>query len=230
MKIVFNDEEKLKYFDDLAGRYYKNFGQMSKTSIDVLMFHYYMQAVIDRNKDDDGVIDFVKCSDHAIGVSLGLTDAQVRNLKIKSQLLYPIEYDWKKAFAKLIQHGRYDEITHKIVISIPDPNLLLDIQNHIEEEGGYIEKQLNGKVLQIRVEYFLDLLYIIEPERKQKEIRKEIGNFLKKNNYAESFPEKYPIGMKLLEAGVNITEILANVSGWFSPDNILIKAFLALFS
>lgn len=44
------------------------------------------------------------------------------------------------------------------MISIPDPNLFYEIQNFLEEQGAYIDKQLNSKLLVIREEYFADLL------------------------------------------------------------------------
>ena len=110
---------------------------------------------------------------------MGITETQVRNLKVKSQLLYKIEFDWEKAFASLVKNARYDEDTKKVVMSIPDPNLLREIEHQIEENGAFIEKQLNSKILQIRVEYFLDLLCIMEPEERRKTVRKEMAKHLK---------------------------------------------------
>lgn len=56
-------------------------------------------------------------------------------------------------FAKLTENTRYDQDTGKVILSIPNPNLALEIQNFIEDSGAYVEKQLNAKLLQIRAEY-----------------------------------------------------------------------------
>ena len=66
---------------------------------------------------------------------------------------------WIFAFATLSKNARFDESTHKITVSIPDPNLFYEIQNYLEESGAYIEVQLNSKILQIRAEYFLHSLW-----------------------------------------------------------------------
>lgn len=58
----------------------------------------------------------------------------------------------------------------KISLCIRDPNLFIEIQNLIEEQGGFIDLQLNSKVLSLREEYFVDLLLMLEPDDSKEKI------------------------------------------------------------
>ena len=62
------------------------------------------------------------------------------------------------------------------MINIPDPNLFIEIQNFIEDQGAYVEKQLNSKILQLRIEYYIDLIVALEPDTSRKKIIKELDN------------------------------------------------------
>ena len=45
------DEEKIKYFDEIASEFFnKNFGLRSKSEIDLLMFGIYLRKLIKENK------------------------------------------------------------------------------------------------------------------------------------------------------------------------------------
>ena len=181
MKYVsFNDEEKIELFDEIISHFYNsNFGQLSKSDIELMMFNIYIKKLISGNLNYDGTIDYKKCSDYKISQDLGITQQKVRNLKVKNQLINPIDYDWKAAFAKLTENARYDKTTGKIVINIPDPNLFIEIQNFIEDQGAYVEKQLNSKILQLRVEYYIDLIVALEPDASRKKIIKELKKIFK---------------------------------------------------
>ena len=91
------------------------------------MFKFYMEKLIDDNKDEKNVLHYNNCSDYIISKELGITQQTVRNLKIKKQLVYPTQFDWKESLAKLTEHARYEEATRTIIINIPDPNLFYDI-------------------------------------------------------------------------------------------------------
>ncbi|MCR4616521.1 MAG: hypothetical protein K5756_10315 [Clostridiales bacterium] len=229
--VDFTPDEKIEAFDKLARRFYKcNFGQMSKADFELLMFNIILKKIVSENSSQDGIIDFNKCSDYQLSKILGITQQRVRNLKIKSQLAYPIEFDWQKALASLLENARFDQATKKIMLNIPDPNLFIEIQNYIEEKGAYIEVQLNKKILQIRAEYFIDLVVSLEEETKRNEIVKEIKKRLKEANKDETKFVDREIGKSLIEATVNITEIVANISSLISPGNVLGKSLVKFFS
>lgn len=150
-------------------------------------------------------------------------------MKIKNQLRNPVAYDWKRALAGLIKNARYDETTRKITLNIPDPNLYLEIQNFLEEQGAYIEIQLNSKILQMRVEYFLELCIMLESEDNRKHIIKELRKEFKKNQKENSVFDEKHIGKTILNGTINITTILANIASIISPENVVGVAFFEFY-
>ena len=227
--VTFTDKEKIKLFDEISANFYNaNFGLLSKSEIELMMFRFYLEKMISENRFDDGTINYSKCSDYIISKDLGISQQRVRNLKLKSQLTNPIEFDWKKALAKLTENARYDKTTQKITLNIPDPNLYLEIQNFIENNGAYIEKQLNSKVLQLRAEYYIDLIVSLEPEETRKEIIKFLKKFFKDNNKEDHIFKDKEIGVALVKAAVNISDIAANISSIISPGNVIGTALLKL--
>ena len=228
--VYFNDEDKIKFFDEIASHFYEaNFGQFSKSDFELLMFRFYMEKMILDNKNSDGTINYNLCSDYKISKDLGITQQRVRNLKVKNQLIYPINYDWKIAFAKLIENARYDQENKKVTINIPDPNLFLEIQNFIEENGGYIEKQLNSKVLQLRVEYFIDIILAVESEDNRKKIMKILRKNMVSKNKNEVLNE-CSVGKDLIKMAVNVSEVAVNISENISAVSTIGKACIKFMS
>lgn len=226
--VNFSDKDKVKAFDEIAKLfYYANFGQASKSEIELLMFKIYLEKLIEDNKDvNDKTIDYNKCSDYRISKELGITQQRVRNLKVKKQLVYPEEFHWEVSLAKLMKNARMDN--SKIIINIPDPNLYYEIQNFIEENGGYIETQLNSKVLQIRQEYFLLLAIELENEETQKKIIKRIKKELRSHEDDNNALDKKQIAGSLVTGAVNITTIIANISSLFSVGAPLMEGLKVL--
>lgn len=225
-------EEKEKIFDILSAKYYKkNFGTFSKADCDLLMFSFYIEKMVRDNSDDNNVVNYNICSDYTIAKELGITPQKVRNLKIKKQLVYPIDtFDWKKSLASLLKNARYDDDTKKITLMIPDPNLLYEIEAFLEEHGGYICTQLNKKLLQVRVEYFFELAVLCEEKKNQDKIIKAIKKELKEKNKSEKAFDDKNIGKSLLDVGVSVASILDNVSSLFTPGNIIKEAVLKIIN
>lgn len=225
--VSFDDEEKIRNFDFIAEYFYKsNFGRMSKSDFELMMFNFYIKKLIKTNENSDGTIDYNKCSDYKISKDLGITQQRVRNLKVKNQLIYPIEYDWKKSFASLTENARYDSAKRKIILNIPDPNLYLEIQNFIEEQGAFIEKQLNSKILQIRVEYYIALIVSLEEESNQKKIIKKLKKLVKVTNETENKFNEKDIGQALIKSTVGIGEIVSCIGSLVSSSNLLWTALV----
>lgn len=227
--VRFTPEEKISLFDTISAQYYdRNFGQCSKADMELLMFRFYIEKLIKSNCAEDGTIDYSKCSDYLISKELGISQQRVRNLKVKNQLINPIEYDWKAALAKLTRHARFDPVTHRVTLHIPDPNLFLEIQNFFEEQGSCIERQLNSKVLQIRAEYYIDLILSLEPEKARKAVITELKKAFKETSKEQSVFDEKNIGRTLVEGAVNLTTIAANISDILSPDNYIGNALIDL--
>lgn len=227
--VEFTDEDKIKCFDEISAQFYMaNFGTLSKTEFELMMFRFYLEKLISINKFEDGTIDYVKCSDYKISKDLGITQQRVKNLKIKNQLKHPIDFEWKKALAKLINNARYDQITRKITLNIPDPNLYLEIQNFIEDNGAYMEKQLNSKVLQMRVEYYIDLVLALEPEENRKEVIKSLKKLFKDNSKEDFVFQDKEVGKSLINAAIKTSDIAANLSNVITSGNVLGAALINL--
>lgn len=217
-------EEKAEMFEKIASHYYNsNFGTFSKTDMDLLMFSFFLDKELKEHTDENGILDYNSVSDYSISKKLCITQQRVKSLKVKKQLVYPIEYDWQKAFLSLLKKARYDSNTQKIIISIPDPNLLIEIQNYIEEKGGYILKQTNSKLLQMRVEYYIELVVLVSDEESRKKIISEIKKQIKNDNKSESLFDEKNIGKSLIDLGVNITSIVSNILSESSPVSIFFE-------
>ena len=223
--------EKAKMFDEITEHYYnRNFGSFSKSDMDLLMFKFFLEKGIGNNVNGDNLLDYNSVSDYEISKKLGITQQRVRTLKIKKQLIYPTEYDWQKSLATLLKNARFDKESQKVILSIPDPNLLIEIQNYVEKHGGYVATQFNRKLLQIRIEYFIELAVLVhENEHTKKEIIKLLKKHIKDSNKNETVFDENNIGKSLLDAGVNITSIVANITTILGADNPIAKAVFGLF-
>lgn len=222
--VEFTDKEKAEMFDIIAARFYqRNFGQTSKSDLELLMFHFYMEKLLSNNKDDFGVISFNACSDYKISNELGITQQRVRNLKVKKQLVYPAEFDWIKALAALTEEARFERHNQMVSINIPDPNLFIEIQNFIEEQGGYIEAQINPKLLKMRLEYYIQLIIKVEGEDTEKKILKRIRPILLKGSKTEDRIEGLTTS-KLFSKADNLLPVVLDLATINSPVGMLAGA------
>lgn len=192
---LFTEEDKIKAFDKIAEHYYfANFGSMSKSDFETLMFSIYIEQIL-KNNDND----FIRYSDYKLSKELGITQSRISNLKIKKQLQYPHEFDWKKSFTSVCKNMLYEN--GKIKVQIPDVNLFYEIKNAVEVNGGYIEMTFTRNLLQIPIEYFLDLLVIVSDDEDRSEIRKCIRKKIRDNNKDKEFIERESIGKQLKKYG-----------------------------
>lgn len=171
-EIFDSNDKKAKAFDLIAQEYYYgNFGKMQKSDFEVLMFSIYLDSILEKEETNMNAY-----SDYELSKQLGITQSRVSNLKVKKQLSYPYKnFDWKKSFERLLENARFSN--GKIMINIPDKNLFLEVKNAIEVNGGYVEKQLTSSLLQIPVEYYLDLVLSVSEESEKKEILKRLNKY-----------------------------------------------------
>lgn len=181
---LFNDLDKSKAFDEIAELFYfKNFGNSSKSEIELLMFKIFMEVMIEKSKiPGTNVIDYAKCSDYKIGMKLGLIQQRVRNLKVKKEIIYPQkDFDWKESLALLLKDEKRMHFENGMIrVNIPDPNLYYAIQDYVENQGGYIEMHLNPKILEIKQEYMVQLAVSLENDENQEKILSYVNKQIKK--------------------------------------------------
>ena len=186
-----DDGSKAAAFDKLALHFYNaNFGTMSKTELEVLMFSEYIDRIL---KDENHT--FNDYSDYILSKYLGITQNRIATLKVKKQLKYPYEYNWKESFQKACKNARYE--SGRIKILIPDINLYYEVRNTIEENGGFVEASLTSKLLQVRPEYYIDLILLLSPDESRKEVLKVLKKEIKQFTKDTEFLDKEPIGKQL---------------------------------
>lgn len=152
---IFNtDELKIDAFERIASEYYDgNFGTMSKSQFDLLMFNIYSEACR-KNK--------ISISDYSLSKELGIGQTSVRNLRKKEFLVYNREFSWKEELLKsacrpALKGGSF-------VISIEDPNVQIEVQHYIEEKGGVVDKQLNSKNLTLSPLSYVEMLMELQEQ------------------------------------------------------------------
>ncbi len=231
-EIKFTDDEKIKMFDKIAEHFYnRNFGSFAKTDMELLMFCFYVEKLTSKATDDKGIINYNVCSDYIISKELGITQQRVHNLKVKKELVYPTlpHESWKEEFANLVENARYDEKTGKFSLKIPDPNLFLEIQHYLEENGGYVDKTLSSDLLNIRAEYFIDLIISLSDDVSREDIIKQLKTSIVKNGGDERSLDEKHIGENLLNGVVNLSEIILNLSSLVLPENAFGRALRFIF-
>lgn len=200
-----DDRTKAAAFDRLARHFYDaNFGTMAKADIEVFMFSEYIERIL-ANED----CSFRDYSDYALSKWLGIPQSRVANLKVKKQLKYPHPYKWEESFQSACKNAKYEN--GRIKILIPDINLYYEVKNAIEESGGFVDVALTSKLLQVRPEYYIDLLLMISPDESRKEILKALRKEIKKYNEDTEFLDKEPIGKQLSNLTKDVfKEIVSN--------------------
>ncbi|MBE6037680.1 MAG: hypothetical protein E7218_00545 [Anaerofustis stercorihominis] len=153
--MTFEDKDKIDAFDEIAKRYFeKNFGTMSKTDFETLLFHIYIENLLKNSENFD---------DYTISKELGITQSKVRTLKVRKELQYPREgFEWKEAFVQYIENAHYDEQTRRVSVIIPDINVHTELRYFMECNGLFDDYSLNPKLLRCHVSFFIDLIEILE--------------------------------------------------------------------
>ena len=139
-----------------AAMFSKQFGSFSKTDFEVLMFTIYLDSLPN-----------VQIYDYMISQQLGITESKVRNLRIKSQLLYPKKLYWEEVLASAIKVGSYNEKDNTITITIEDPSCHARIRYEIESSCGTASLNLNSKQLTIPIESLLSVAISQEKDKEK---------------------------------------------------------------
>ena len=231
---LFSPEEKAACFDEICACFYdRNFGRLSKTDMDLMMFRFYLQKAVEVSRDEKqgGLIDYAKCSDFKIARELGITPARVRSLKTRVQLASDIEYDWKEQFARLIKNADYDPRSLMVSLHVPDPRMFLEIQDLIEDRGGYVEKQLNGSLLRVKAPYFLEVLAEAEADggKTREEILRTIQVSFAGSRVQDVKYDPMRLGKSILDlmgTAAEFTSFLGNLQNVLPPAAGLTRVFI----
>ena len=213
------DKEKADAFDMIAERfYYSNFATMSKADYETLLFSLYLDQILKNSE-----ADYDAYSDYTLSKALGISQSKISTLKVRKELQYPYSgFDWKESFKRVSERAVFEN--GKIKLFIPDKNLYLEIKNAIETSGGFIEIQLTPNLLQIRPEYFIDLVIAISNTEDRDKIRKEIKKQVKEKDIDISFMNQKPFGDQMKELAPEIiADIIDSIPGIGPIAGVLFK-------
>lgn len=177
--MCFTDEEKIRIFDKISKNYFeRNFGNMSKSDFEILLFSEYIEHCIKNH---------LKYDDYSLSKELGITQNRVRSLKERKELRYPYEdFDWKKAFVELVENAKYDSQDHLVKMIVDDINVMQEVRNFIEVNGWYDECSLNKKLLRIPLDCFAEICCEMEEYQDvfSEKINKDLRAKLNENDSA----------------------------------------------
>jgi len=155
-------KRKASNYDEICELFFKkNFGTTPKTTIELLMFHQYMERLEKENPDPavPGTILYENISDFKIGRFLGITPARVNNLKLKEQLVYPKkDSNWEKYLLKSLGNVKYNESKQTIELTVQHPWLFSQIQDYIESNHGQVYIQLNRNLIDLPLDSYIMLV------------------------------------------------------------------------
>ena len=131
----------------------KNFGSLSKSSLDLIVFHAYMEQIRSLA---------LPTYDQYVSAELGLTISRVRNLKEKESLIYEISgYDYVKEFKNRLSFAKISKNNHDddLYVKIPIQEIILKnfVQNKIAELDLIEDVSLNSSLIQLNFDSFLYL-------------------------------------------------------------------------
>ena len=214
--------DKAAAFDELAAMFYdRNFSAASKAEIELLMFSFYMDAMVKMYSDENGIVDYNMISDYDMARQLGVPRPRIRNLKVKKQVKYPVEFPWEKALLSIKDNIRYEE--PKVIIPVSDPNLNIEIRNYIAKQGGYVDVESGSDYLKIRIEYYLMLMYYTMDEKEQGRFVEEMKKrFHQQNKQEKAFETKSKMELasnilSLTKQGVEVVGEVASIFGEQNP-------------
>ncbi len=205
----FKEDDYKEFFAFFKSNYFNNkFSTLTKGDVETYLFHFLIKKY--RKINSDGYyVDDSSMTDFKMACLLGVTPQKIRSLKMKERLLFPDDqYDWKKQLLAISSQARYDTDKKRVILNVSDNWLFANIQDCLEEKGEPIEMQLNGKILQIPLPYYIDLM--IETYKGEK---KDIEDIIKKDlDIKDKKIDFKKLGILLKEHALNLTTLCANLA------------------
>ena len=200
----------------------RNFGTLSKSEFDLMVFHYYLL-------DKQSQVGSRYVTDYEIGSDLGLTIQRVRSLREREALKWEFRGNWRDSFLDCLKFAHCDE-KRNVKIPVPDVNVMKEIRNFIETAGLIDDYQLNPKVFQCN----LDALIAICLDFKSGRDDNLCGRILetlresKDENVARAVDEQeHPIRSLIKKAAINgAQETIASIPYIGSASKEIVAKFL----
>ena len=199
----------------------QNFGTLSKSEFDLMVFHYYLL-----NKQMNAGGKYV--SDYDIGRELGLTIQRVRSLRERDALKWGAENDWKDSFLACLKHARRDG--DNVKIPVPDVNVIKEVRNFIEMAGLIDDYQLNPKVFQCNLDALIAICIDFKSDNDDNLCGKILDKLRDSNDekVARAVDEQeHPIRSLIKKAAINgAQEAIASIPYIGSASKEIVAKFL----
>ena len=228
-----NNNEKAKYFDQIAKEYFNgNFGSFSKSQMDLLMFHILCEIYRLQGKD---------ITDYELSNQLGIVESRVRTYRTKEYLQFrEDDFNWEEEFLKAA--CKPYRVGDMIKISIEDPIVQRELKHYLEVNGGLYDNNLNCKLLSITPLTYVELIIQIQSKfsgtddnQLEKEFYKALNADFRKNKKIEDKITKESFKDCCKKAAPEVLEILVKVLLDTSGLNLInltidsVKAVMKLF-
>lgn len=201
----------------------RNFGTLSKSEFDLLVFHYYLL-------DKQAQVGSRYVTDYEIGRELGLTIQRVRSLRERDALKWRSQEDWKNSFLECLKHARYDEKSDAVKIPVLDVNVIKEVRNFIEMAGLIDDYQLNPKVFQCNLDALIAICIDFKSDNDDNLCGKILDELResKDGNVARAIEEQeYPIRSLIKKAAITgAQETIASIPYIGSASKEIVAKFL----
>lgn len=134
----------------------RNFGTLSKSEFDLMVFHYYLL-------DKQAQVGSRYVTDYEIGSDLGLTIQRVRSLREREALKQNPNDDWKDDFLECLPNARC-EANGDVKIPVPDVNVMKEVRNYFEAQGLYDEYHQNPKLFMCKLDALIAVCINLKSE------------------------------------------------------------------
>ena len=209
------DSNSVKRMDE-SDLFTRRFGSFSKSDYEVLMFTIFLDSITEPLRDYD------------ISIALGITESKVRNLRVKSQLMYPRKLEWTEELTKSIEHGYYDKTTGQITVTFEDPSIQNLMKNKIEESFGTVGQTLNVKQLVLPVESFLLLAAFAEQD--ENDVLTKLNEELARESTNVATIEKKKFKERFMSGIPDAVSFVASLLSIYSAGRPIIEAVLSKIS
>jgi hypothetical protein len=174
--IINSNDEKMNFFIASFLKIYlqNGFGRMSKTELDILIFHLLSATSLS------------SYSNYELSRILKVSETKVKSLKYEASLRYGNNDDdsLKREFRSIIDKNNFKVIGDKIVICIEDKLLRNYIDYSLKSIGLFSDSSFNRELMTIHSDMFLDLLKSLYGDKVYNQLdaefkRRKIGNNFK---------------------------------------------------
>ena len=192
----------------------RRFGTFSKSDYEVLMFTIFLDSLSSHARDYD------------ISIALGITESKVRNLRVRSQLLYPKELKWQDELAAAVKYGSYDPESKLITVTIEDPSVQSLLKNIIEKNFGTVGQSLNVKHMVLPIDSFLILSAYAEKDPES--TLDKLNSMVLKQTKNVNRIEKRVLKASFLQSIPDVAGFISNILGIYTISRPVIESVLQI--